>query len=346
VNYGINHKRSTSKSVGLAVVVVLLILLPFLFKSPYMMHLAIMTLIYSVLGMTFSMIYSMGRINLGIGAFYAIGAYASTLLVMKLGISVWIALPLATIIAAVIALGLGSVIIRGSGLSFGVISMLLALVIVQLTGQIQLFGGWGGFAGISAPGPIPVPFHAPIEFVRKTPYYYLILSLFLLIVLGFYALYTSRIGRNWQAIKLSPRLAETIGINLYRYRLLAFVIASTAAGMVGIFFAHYNRVIEPGAFGGFFSIYIQLYSVLGGLEFYILGPIVGAIIVTFVPEFLRIAKEFEPIITGFVLVVVVLFFPGGILGTIQKCQHFNMGGIFARANNEFRVWLLRIVNLK
>lgn len=308
MSYGINHKMFTSKSVGLAVIMVLLIFLPFLFKSPYMMHLIIVTLIYSVLGMTFSMIYSMGRINLGIGAFYAIGAYASTLLVMKLGVSFWIALPLSTLITGIIAFGLGSVILKGSGLSFGVISMLLALVVVQLTGQIQLFGGWGGFAGIPGPDPIPIPFHAPIEFIRKTPYYYLILSLFLLVVLSFHALYTSRIGRNWRAIKLSPNLAETLGINLYRYRLLAFVIASTAAGLVGSFFAHYNRVIEPGAFGGFFSIYIQLYSVLGGLEFNILGPVVGAAIVTFVPEFLRIAKEYEPIITGVVLVIVILFF--------------------------------------
>jgi branched-chain amino acid transport system permease protein len=335
-----------SKSAGLVFIVVLLIFLPFLFKSPYMMHLAIMTLTYSVLGMTFSMLYSMGRISLGAGAFYAIGAYASTLLAMKLGLSFWLALPLTIIIVGIIALGFGSVILKGSGLSFGVISLLFALVVVQVTGQIQLFGGWGGFAGIPAPDPIPVPFHTPIEFIRKTPYYYLILFLFLLIVLCFYALYTSRIGRNWQAIKLSPHLAETLGINLYRYRLLAFVIASIASGVVGSFFAHYNRVIGPEAFGGFFSIYIQLYSVLGGLEFYILGPVVGATILTFVPEFLRIAKEFEPIITGVVLVVVILFFPGGILGTLQGFLRFDIASVFARTIKGIRDWMLLIGNLK
>jgi branched-chain amino acid transport system permease protein len=346
VKHGINQKMLASRPIGLFVIGVLLILLPFLLKSPYIMHIVIMTFIGIVLGMTFSMIYSVGRISLGAGAFYAIGAYASALLAMKLGLSFWFALPLATIITGMIALGLGSVILKGSGLSFGVISLLFALVIVQATGQVPFFGGWGGFWGIPAPDPIPVPLHSPIEFVSKTPYYYLILSLFLLIVLSFHALYTSRIGRTWRAIKLSPHLAETLGINLYRYRLLAFVIASTAAGVVGSFFSHYNRVIEPGAFGGFFSIYIQLYSVLGGLEFYILGPVVGSTIVTFVPEFLRIAEEFEPIITGVVLVVVILFFPGGILGTLQKFPRFDIASIFARTSKGFKALLLRAGNVR
>lgn len=339
MKYWINQKIPTSRSVGLSVIAVLLILLPLLVKSPYYMHIIIMTLIGIVLGMTFSMIYSVGRISLGAGAFYAIGAYASTLLAMKLGLSFWLALPLATIIAGLSALGLGLVVLKGSGMSFAVISLLFALSIVQVTGQVELFGGWGGFWGIPVPDPIPVPFHTPIEFVSKTPYYYLILSLFLLIVLSFHALYTSRIGRTWRAIKLSPHLAETLGINLYWYRLLAFVIASTAAGVVGSFFAHYNGVIEPAAFGGFFSIYIQLYPVLGGLEFYILGPAVGAAIMTFVPEFLRIASEFEPIITGVLLLAIILFFPGGILGTLQKFPRFDIATIFARTSKGVRAWL-------
>ena len=340
MKYATSQKKSTSRFVGLFIALLVLFLLPLLVKSPYIMHIIIMAIIGVVLGMTFSMIYSVGRISLGAGAFYAIGAYASALLAMKLGLSFWFALPLSTLITGFIALGLGSVILKGSGLSFGVISLLFALVIVQATGQVPFFGGWGGFWGIPAPDPIPVPLHTPIEFVSKTSYYYLILVLFLIIVLSFHALYTSRIGRTFMAIKLSPQLAETLGINLYRYRLLAFVAASTAAGIMGSFFSHYNQVIEPGTFGGFFSIYIQLYSVLGGLEFYILGPVVGSTIVTFVPELLRIAEEFEPIITGIVLVVVILFFPGGILGTLQQFGNLNIASMFSKTRKGVRDRLL------
>jgi branched-chain amino acid transport system permease protein len=163
-----------------------------------------------------------------------------------------------------------------------------------------------------------------VNFATKTDYYYLILVMLLLTVVVFNSLYSSRIGRAWRAVKLSPNLAGTLGINPYRYRLLAFVVGSTAAALAGCFYAHYSQSITPGAFGGWLSIYVQLYAVLGGLEFYILGPAIGALVMTFVPEYLRIVKEWEPIITGVLLLIVILFFPGGILGTIKSPQAWNM----------------------
>jgi branched-chain amino acid transport system permease protein len=86
--------------------------------------------------------------------------------------------------------------------------------------------------------------------------------------------------------------------------------------LVGSFYVHYSHIIEPTSFGGFFSIYIQLYSVLGGIEYYILGPIIGATIMTFIPEWLRITSAFNPVFTGAFLIIVILFFRGGILGTL------------------------------
>jgi branched-chain amino acid transport system permease protein len=284
-----------------------------------------MTWIAIVLGMQFSMLYSTGLISLGCAAFYAVGAYASTLLVMKLGLTFWLALPLASIITGIIALGIGSMIVRHPGMAFVILTMIFSMVVVQVAGQIQLFGGWSGFMGISPPNSL-----GPIEFIGKTPYYYLGLFLLLLIVFVFYALYTSRIGRVWRAIRLSGPLAETLGINVYRYRLLAFVIASSAAGMVGSFYAHYFQTIAPEAFGAWSSIYIQLYAVLGGLGFYIVGPAIGAAIMTFVPEFLRVAREVEPIITGVVLLVIIILFPGGILGTLQRFPRLGLVNISAR----------------
>ena len=92
MKYATSQKKSTSRFVGLFIALLVLFLLPFLVKSPYIMHIIIMTIIGVVLGMTFSMIYSVGRISLGAGAFYAIGAYASALLAMKLGLAFWLAL--------------------------------------------------------------------------------------------------------------------------------------------------------------------------------------------------------------------------------------------------------------
>jgi branched-chain amino acid transport system permease protein len=308
-----NPQIPTRRLIGLFTGIGILVVLPFVFKKPYIMHLVIMTFVNIVLGMTFSMLISTGLITLGAAAFYGIGAYASALFAMKLNLSFWFSLPLATIITAVIALGLGSVIVTHPGVAFVVITMVFSMIVAQVTGQIEFLGGWGGITGIPSPDPI-----GHVAFTSKTPYYFLMLFLLLLIALVFHALYQSRFGRIWQSIKVSPTLAETLGIHLYRYRLLAFVIASSASGAAGSFYAHYFQSITPEAFSGWISVYIQLYSVLGGLNLYILGPAVGAAIMTFIPEFLRGTKEIEPIVTGILLLIILLFFPGGILGTLKQ----------------------------
>jgi branched-chain amino acid transport system permease protein len=310
-----NSSTSSSrvKLIWLCAAMMALILLPLVIESDYVKHLLIMSLIGTILAMNFSMLFSSGLITLGAAAFYAVGAYSSAILVMNAGLSFWLSLPLTILIAAVLSLGVGAVFVRHAGVAFVIISLLFAQVVVIAAGQAEFLGGWGGIIGIPRPDAL-----GPLEFTSKTAYYYLALALALLVALVFNALYSSRIGRAWRAIKLSPNLAGTLGINAYRYRLLAFVAGSTAASLAGAFYAHYAQNITPGAFGGWLSIYIQLYAVLGGLEFYILGPAIGAVVMTFIPEYLRVVKEVEPIITGLLLLVIILFFPGGILGSIKN----------------------------
>lgn len=301
------------KWIAIIIVLIALIVLPQCIESNYIKHLLIMACIGAILGMTFSLLFSSGLITLGAAAFYAVGAYSSTILVMDAGLSFWAALPLTLVFTAILALGFGAVFVRNAGVAFVIITLIFAQVVVLAAAQADFLGGWGGIMGIPRPNPV-----GTVNFAAKTDYYYLILAMLLLVVLIYNALYSSRIGRAWRAIKLSPKLAGTLGINEYRYRLLAFVIGSTTAALAGCFYAHYSQNITPGAFGGWLSIYVQLYAVLGGLEFYILGPAIGAVVMTFVPEYLRIVKEWEPIITGVILLVVILFFPGGILGTLKN----------------------------
>ncbi len=315
-------KADRYKWIAIAITLIVLAALPLCIENNYIKHLLIMACIGAMLGMTFSMLYSAGLITLGAAAFYAVGAYSSTILVMNAGLSFWAAIPLTLIIAAVLALGFGAVFVRNAGVAFVIITLIFVQVVVLAVAQVEFLGGWGGIIGIPRPDPL-----GNVNFATKTEFYYLVLAMLLLTVVVFNALYSSRIGRAWRAIKLSPNLAGTLGINPYRYRLLAFVAGSTAAALAGCFYAHYAQSITPGAFGGWLSIYVQLYAVLGGLEFYILGPAIGALVMTFVPEYLRIVKEWEPIITGILLLAVILFFPGGILGTIKSPQALNMGNL-------------------
>lgn len=317
-----NREMHVNRLIPLCIILLFLILLPLLIKSPYILHLCIMSYIATVLGMSFSMIYSVGLISLGAAAFYGIGAYASALLVMKLGLSFWAALPLATIITGIVALAIGLIVVRAGTFIFVLLTMLFGLVVVRVTGSMPFFGGWGGFINIPSVDPIPIPFHVPIEFVTRASYYYLGLFLLLLIGLIFYAIYSSRIGRAWKAIKQSARLAQSLGINIYSYRVLAFVIASCASGAIGSFYVHYYQVVHPYLFSGFVSIYIQIYAALGGLEFYILGPAIGAVIMTFGFELFRVASVFQPIIFGALLISIIIFFPGGIVGSLHRALRY------------------------
>lgn len=295
------------------VVISIALVVPFFVTSSYQLHLVIMLCINIVLAMSFSMLISTGLITIGAASFWAIGAYTSAILVLNYDLSFWLALPLSALVTGLVALALGAVIVRTPGVAFVVQTMVVNMIVVQALGQIDFLGGWGGVLGIPAPGPI-----GPIRFTSKVGSYYLVLSLLLFTVLCFAALYSSRIGRAWSAIRLNPRLAQSLGINLFRYRLAAFVISSMASGVVGSFYAHYFSTIEPGTFSVFKSIYVQIYGILGGLNFYIAGPIVGAFVMTLLPEFLRISKEVEPVLTGLILILIVIFLPGGILSFPEK----------------------------
>lgn len=315
---GIDEKIPTKKLITLGVVGAILILFPLVVKSPYINHLVIMMCIYVMLGMGFVMIYNTGLISLGCAAYYAIGAYVSALLVMEGGLSFWLALPVSTITASIIALMMGVIMLRTGGVPFVFLTMISGLVVVQAVANIQFCGGWGGILSIPVPDPINLGPLGVIEFTGKAPYYYLIMCLMLFFMLVFYALYESRIGRAWKAIKQSRDLAEAMGINIFRYRLLAFVVASTAAGAAGSFYAHYYQGISPESFGGWPSIFIQLYPVLGGMDYALLGSVAGALFMGIVPQALSIAKEFEPLLTGPLILSVILFFPGGIVGLLKQ----------------------------
>lgn len=310
----------SGKLIGLIVLGVILVLVPWLVHSPYHMHLLITVGIYAVLAMTFIFLLRTGLITLAIAAFWGIGAYSSALLTMRLGLSFWLALPLSTIITGIIGFCIGYILVRNPGFAFIILTISFGMAIVHVFGTFDVFGGYVGITRIPEPDPITLPFLAPIEFTSKTPYYYLMLFLVLIVVLALYAFYSAWTGRAWRAIGLNPRLAESLGVNLFRYRLVAFVIASAAAGLMGSFYAHYMQSLVPGAFGIFKTIYVHIYAILGGIGFAISGPVIGAFIMTIVPEFLRVVREFEPIFTGLFLILLVLFLPNGLLGLLSLRQ--------------------------
>lgn len=279
----------------------------------------------AVLAMTFIMLLRTGLISLAIAAFWGIGAYTSATLVMKCGLSFWVSMPAATAVTGITALGVGYMLVRNPGFGFLILTAIINMAVVQIAGNIHYLGGFEGIDGIPPPDPLNLGFIPPVEFLLKIPYYYLILALSVIVVIVYSSFYSAWTAKAWAAIGLNVSLAESLGINAFRYRLLAFVVASATDGLMGSFYAHYMGSITPTAMGIFKTIDIHVYAILGGINFSFAGPIVGSLIMTFIPEFLRITEKIEPILTGCFLILLILLLPGGILSLTKLPQEFRKG---------------------
>jgi branched-chain amino acid transport system permease protein len=328
---------SNKKIIGLGIVIaIFLACVPLMVKSPYYMSILIMAGLNAILAMTFIMMLRTGLISLSIAAFWGMGAYASTMLVMKLHVSFWLALPASIIIVGIVALFIGFLFVRNAGFGFIMLTAVLGMLIVVVFGNTPLLGGYTGIQSIPPPNPVNIPFFPSIEFASKTPFYYMILIFVTLVIAVFSAFYTAWTGRAWMAIGLNRRLAESLGVNVFRYRLLAFVVASATAALAGSFYAHYIGAVIPDTFGIFKTIYVHIYAIFGGVGFAILGPVVGSFVMTFVPELLRVTKTIEPIITGAILILTILLLPKGILSlwTLRRSALCRGEGTVRTDNNK------------
>ena len=305
---------SRGRLIGLLVLLVIFALIPLAVSSPYHLTLLITVGYNAVLAMGFILLLRTGLITLAVAGFWGVGAYTSTMLAMNLGLPFWLSLPAAGAMAGLVALGSGYLFVRNPGFAFVIMTMILGMVFVVLIGGTEFFGGYIGLRGIPPPDPINIPLLPPIEFTSKIPYYYTMLGLFAVVVIIYSAFYTSSIGRAWTAIGLSSQLAASQGINVFGYRLLAFVLAGATAGLMGGFYAHFIGSLIPETFNVFKTVYVHVYAILGGIGSPFLGPLVGSLLMVFFPELMRITREIEPIITGTLLIVLVIFLPRGIMG--------------------------------
>jgi branched-chain amino acid transport system permease protein len=307
------------KILGNLLILAGLIYLPWTVKNPYFLHIIIISGIFVLLASSLNLITGYtGRLNLGHAAFYGIGAYSSTLLVMKLGISVWLAMPLAGLITVFfgILIGIPCLKLKGSylaitTLAFGEITRLAMMNLVTLT------NGPLGIRGIPSPPPIIFWNSALISFESKTSYYYLLLALCLVCLLIIKRLLNSQIGKTFLAIREDEVRAGTVGIDTTQIKIMNFALGAFFAGIAGSFYAHYVRFISPDSFTLNETFTILTMVVVGGLgTFY--GPIVGGVIFTFLPEFLRAIAEYRMMIYGLMMSVAIIFMPEGIIGILQS----------------------------
>jgi branched-chain amino acid transport system permease protein len=296
----------------------LLVTFPLYIKNQYFITIANFILIYSVLTLGLRMIMKVGEVSFAHASFMGVGAYASALLTMRLQLSFWLAGPIACAITAILAFLLGSLAIRTKGVHFFLVTLAMGETIrlITMNWNAQLLGGPSGIYGI--PPPAPVTFGPlMIEFNSKEAFYFI--ALFILAVVVFIALRLdhSRVGRIWDVIGQDEKLAEVIGINVYSHKLASFVLSSTIAGLAGVVFAHMMAYVSPYDFTFFFAVQLLIYVMFGGVAT-LVGPIIGVTILMIISELLRKVGHYELIFYGFIFILVLRFFPEGIINFVRR----------------------------
>lgn len=296
---------------------ILLAGLPYVVTSPYVMHLLIFSGIYIIFALSYDIVVGyLGMLSLAHPAFYGAGAYASVLLVMRLDVPFLPAFAAAGLLASIVALIVGYPALRLSYHSFAIVTLAFTLITrIVWVNWVSLTNGPMGIPGVPRPR-LDVPILGPIHVETATGYYYFVLILVLLTCLFVSLMIHSRVGRALVSIRENEVLAETLGVNAFKYRMLAFAVGAFFAGLAGSFTAHYIAFVGP-EFTDFYYITMLLIMVILGGSGTIHGVILGAIVFTFVPEYLRITPEFRDVIYGVILLLTIVFMPGGLGGKIN-----------------------------
>jgi branched-chain amino acid transport system permease protein len=247
-----------------------------------------------------------GIMSVGHAAFMGIGAYTAGILAGKLGFGFWAALPFSVLFSALFAGLIGLPSLRVSGQHYIIITFCFcALLNIALTNGGSFTGGATGL-DVGSIDPI-----FGINFDRLFNAYYLVIALLLLCLVVTYLMVNSSYGRTLRAIRENEPLARAVGINANRHKIGVLMVSGAFAGVAGILQAYYLRHISPTLYGPFPSLYLALMVMLGGSRL-LYGPLIGAIIVSFLPEIMHLDPIDSRIAYGVCLLLVILLLPGGV----------------------------------
>ena len=282
--------------------------------------------IYTLITLGLSMLMGYGgQISLGQAAFYGMGAYISAILTVRFQWDPWLCMLLAIAASALLALlvGMPSLKLRGHYLAMAT----LAFGIIMFTifnEEADYTGGPDGLSGVSMLSIGEFTFDTEIK------YYYLVWGLVFAAFLLSVNLIQSTVGRALRAIHESETAALAMGINVAKYKVQIFMFSAALASLGGSLFTHYINFVNPSSFDLFFSIKLITMIILGGFHS-IWGAIIGAILVTFLStEWLAAFEEYEVLVFGVILLVMVATLPDGLVSIPEKIQSFTKRKVWKR----------------
>jgi len=299
------------------------LLAPLVVQNQYALHIGILIMFSVMLATSFNLIVGyVGEFPLGHTAFLGVGAYTAALFSTRLALPFHVAVLAAPLVAAVFGLVIGAITLRLRGPFFVIVTLCFAEVLRLIANNwIDLTNGPMGISGIAKPA-------WAIEgdmLQQKMTYYYTGVLLAAVSLFVSYRFVYSNIGRAAVAVRENRFVAQSIGVSPFYLGLITFVLAAGIAGLAGGFYANYVSFVGPEVFGFSFMI-SMIIMVLAGGKGTLIGPVVGAVIVVLLEEYLRDFKELRFSIFGLVVMAVVLFLPRGIMGFITRRHEIYLRG--------------------
>ena len=291
----------------------LVVVAPLAFEGGYLLNVLVFVGIHTMLAVALNLLLGYaGQISLGHAGFFGLGAYLSGVLTATHGLNPWLVMLLAAVIVGILAFLIGLPVLKLKGHYLAMATLGLGIIVyIVFNETVDITGGPSGLSGIpnlSLPG---------IIFDSDMKNYYLIWSFTLAVVLFSVNLANSRVGRALRSVHDSEVAARVLGVNTSLLKVQIFTLSAVICSLAGSLYAHTITFVSPASFGFNFSIELLTMVVIGGLGS-IYGSFLGAALLTLLPEFLRAANDYDIIIYGGLLMVMVMFMPGGLVRGVPE----------------------------
>jgi branched-chain amino acid transport system permease protein len=294
------------------------VLFPLAVDNPYLVSVVVTAYVtaIAVYGLDVLLGYT-GQLSLAHAGFFGVGGYTVGILTADHGFSFWTALPLALVLTVALAHMIGLAALRTRHDYFAIFTLAVGVMIVIVIDRWEgVTGGTDGLIGIPPPRAI-----GPIRFDTLTAQYYLVLAFLVLTIYVVWALMHSLVGRTFLAVRNSEELARAVGIDAGRTHQLSFVISAGLAGLGGALYAVFLGYIGPAMGNVQMTFMMLVYLMIGGVAS-LAGPLVGTLLVIGLMQALQAFNEYQMMVLGPILVLVIIFFPRGLAGlgrrTIQR----------------------------
>jgi branched-chain amino acid transport system permease protein len=299
-----------------AVVIVAALVVPLVLKNEYYLQVLTLGYVWAIAAYGLNIILGFaGQLSLAHAGFFGMGAYAAGLLGADYGLSFWIGLPVAVTLTSGAGHAIGSLCLRSKGHYFAIFTLAVGIIIHLVIQKWEsLTHGHIGVIGIPGPGHV-----GPVSFESSVARAYLVLACLVLAIAASMRILHSRIGRDLMAVRESEALAASVGIDVMRAKRLAFTISAAFAGLAGALYAGQIGYLGPDVSSVEITFNILLYVMVGGVGS-IAGPLAGTFIVYGLSQVLQVMQDYQMIIFGAALVLLIMFMPDGLAGAVRRLR--------------------------